>query len=174
MLQVFLKDGKKKSVELKTSFEERNISLYTTYVHGLKSACAIIGAEKLSEDAKALEQASKQGDLLYIQEHNDILLSDLELLLENIHQAIIDESPDKRDDVFDMSRLIKTLTDLGKALDAFDLSEINQGANILQEYAQAPGIGDTIEAIIHNKMIGAYEMAISEINGLLGKINGKI
>lgn len=49
-------------------------SNYTIKVHALKSSARIIGAEDLSELARALEDAGKNGDNAFIEDHTDELL----------------------------------------------------------------------------------------------------
>ena len=43
-------------------------------VHALKSTSLTIGAKELSEQAKALEFAGKEGDIIYIRENHGPLL----------------------------------------------------------------------------------------------------
>jgi len=170
MLNVFIRDGNSKLGEIRSSLADDNIPLYVTYVHGLKSASAIIGADKLSEDSKLLEIAGKQGDLLYIRDNTGALLADLEALLTNINKALADVNPDKQTGAVDSERLSKILTELGNAMESFDLIAINQWANMLQEYAQTDAFGETITNIINFKLTGEFESALSLINGLLIKL----
>ena len=62
---------------------------YETIVHGLKSASLTVGAVQLSEEAKELEMAAKEGDTAYIEAHHRemmdrylILTKDLKRILE--------------------------------------------------------------------------------------------
>lgn len=47
---------------------------YAIKAHALKSTSLTIGAEGLSAQAKALEQAGKNGDVEYIRENHPLLL----------------------------------------------------------------------------------------------------
>ncbi len=49
---------------------------YTTIVHALKSTSLTIGAVNLSEEAKALEMAAKEGDVDYIRLHHKGVLEE--------------------------------------------------------------------------------------------------
>ena len=56
---------------------------YQTHVHALKSTSLNIGAEKLSEHAKALEYAAKDENYQYIRKHHDEVMKEYgELLTE--------------------------------------------------------------------------------------------
>ena len=87
-LSAFYEDGLEKIKEIKKSLETGNLSLYTTCVHGLKSASETIGASGLSETAKALEAAGRNKDLAFIETHNSKFIKTLELLLVNIKKII--------------------------------------------------------------------------------------
>ncbi len=74
MLRIFHDQGEEKLAEIEALYEAANWKDYTTKVHALKSTSLTIGAEQLSEHAKALEQAGKSGDLEYIKKHHPGLL----------------------------------------------------------------------------------------------------
>jgi CheY-like chemotaxis protein/HPt (histidine-containing phosphotransfer) domain-containing protein len=84
LLAVFQEDGFDKIGEIKTCLETGDLPLFVTHVHGLKSAAAGIGADKLSETAFALEMAGKRKDLSFIEALSPKLLADLESLLAGI------------------------------------------------------------------------------------------
>ena len=84
LLADFLKDGNEKHKHMNDTFADKNIALYTTHVHGLRSAADAIAADKLSQAAKLLEDAGNRGDWDYIDAHNADFLLELKTLLENI------------------------------------------------------------------------------------------
>ncbi len=51
-------------------YETENWEDYAVKVHALKSTSLTIGAEELSERAKALEQAGKKEDVAFIRENH--------------------------------------------------------------------------------------------------------
>ena len=61
---------------------------YVLKVHALKSTSLTIGAEELSEQAKALELAGKGGDMAFILENNERMLqlyeSTCKYVMENV------------------------------------------------------------------------------------------
>ena len=88
ILETFYEDGLELIKNINASLETDDLPLYTTYVHGLKSAAALIGAGELSETAKALEFAGKQKDIAFIKTNNPGFIQKLVLLLCDIDDAI--------------------------------------------------------------------------------------
>ena len=91
MLAVFQKDGIKNIKTIKQCLETNDLKLYTIHVHALKSACAYIGAEGMSETAQSLETAGRREDLEFIKAHNEDFLEALEILLKDIDAVISEE-----------------------------------------------------------------------------------
>ena len=63
-----------KAKEIETAFYSNDWELYTIKVHALKSTARIIGAKELSELARNLEQAGKEGNTDFINEKTQHLL----------------------------------------------------------------------------------------------------
>jgi len=166
-LSAFYKDGLKKIEEIKKCLETDNFPLYTTYVHALKSASASLGADNLSEQAKVLEIAGRQEDSSFIRLHNTNFLISLETILNNIGTAL---NGLKQETSFDFEMLKRELCKLKEAFDAFDFGAINEITGNLQKFAQAPKIGETLESILQNTVIGEYEKAGATIDILLKEV----
>ena len=74
MLKEYLKADKVSKI--KQFYAEEDWNNYTTIVHALKSTSLTIGAVHLSEEAKALEMAAKEGDVDYIRLHHKGVLEE--------------------------------------------------------------------------------------------------
>jgi HPt (histidine-containing phosphotransfer) domain-containing protein len=168
ILSLFYKDGLEKIKEIKLCLETNNIQLYVVHVHALKSASAIIGAEKLSAEAEELETAGKHGNSAFIYSHSNTFIVEMEALIRDIN-AFLSEKTEKKA-LIDKEALKTELLRLKTALNAFDFSEINTAVNYLQEFTQVAGIGDSISTILQNKMIGEYDEAVAIIDTLLQKL----
>lgn len=79
MLDEYVKSDK--SAELVEFFEKGDFENYRIAVHALKSTSLTIGAVKISEPAKALEMACKDGDLDYVKENHQRFIEDYTELL---------------------------------------------------------------------------------------------
>jgi len=156
LLSVFHKDGIKKIEEIKKTLETEDYRLYTVYVHALKSASANIGAVKISEQAQALEEASKQENLEFIKMHTPQFLADLQELLNDISANIKEK--------LEGMPSIEALTKLKEAIETFDIDAIDEASSGLQEFKQAEGI-------LQSVLVGSYDEALSMIEELLNAAN---
>ncbi|MCL2227215.1 MAG: ATP-binding protein [Oscillospiraceae bacterium] len=167
-LRVFYKDGLVKAGELARCLERGNLPLYTTYIHALKSACANIGANKLSEEAKAIEAAGIKLDRAFIAKRHGEFLESLEKLLKNIGEVVSSNLEKSGAEDFDMGELKVRLNKLKAALENFDLVAIDEASLELQVYSLHPDdIGQALGEVLQNVFIGEYEQAIGGIDELL-------
>ena len=169
ILGVFHKDSSQKLAELEGFFAEKNIPLYTTYVHGLKSALGNIGAEKLAKDAEGLELAANANDWDYIAAHNGPYVAEFKVLLANIDNVLTGAAT-PGGAAIDKAKLAQALGMLRQNLDNMDFGGMKQAADALMEYEEAPGIGEKVKAILHDRLGGEYDAAIAGIDALLGEL----
>ncbi|MCL2199632.1 MAG: ATP-binding protein [Defluviitaleaceae bacterium] len=160
-LAVFRKDGKIKAAELPACLDEGNITLYTTYVHALKSACANVGAAALSEEAKYLEEAGIKKDLAFISANNDGFLLRLEKLLADIGDVIEKYAPSRTSDL-DAEALKEHLVKLKAAIEAFDVTAIDQISASLEG-------NEEVSDILQNAFVGMYDEALAQIHELMNE-----
>ncbi len=84
MLQMFCTQAEEKKEEIISLYESANWEDYTVKVHALKSTSMTIGAERLAEQAKLLEQAGKKRNTEYIRHHHMILMQTYDETCETI------------------------------------------------------------------------------------------
>jgi len=164
ILKVFHKDATKKTEELSRCSESNNISLYTTYVHALKSACANIGAAKLSEEAKILEAAGIKGDDKFIAKNHENFLTGLKKLLANIDMVISSDTEKSNEKTIDTDAAKDLLIKLKTALKNFDTAAIDEASLELQNFAQFSDSGEMISDILQTVFVGNYKHAASQID----------
>lgn len=88
LLELYCIEGKRKSVLLQELLQEKDYQRYGVEVHGLKSASANIGATKLSDMARAHEEAAGREDEAFILEGFPQLLDAYEKQMENIREFL--------------------------------------------------------------------------------------
>ena len=66
---------------------------YTIVVHSLKSTSKMIGVMDLSEKARKLEEASKEGDKAYIDANHEIMIEEYDKMVSAISKFIDKEKP---------------------------------------------------------------------------------
>lgn len=84
MLQMFCTQAVDKKAEIISLYETENWKDYTVKVHALKSTSMTIGAERLADQAKLIEQAGKKGNIEYIRHSHPILLRMYDEVCETI------------------------------------------------------------------------------------------
>ena len=82
MLQEYMKADKLS--DMKQLFAAEDWDNYRTTVHALKSTSLTIGAAHLSEQAKALEMAAKEGNVDYIRSHHNDTLEEYIGLIDKL------------------------------------------------------------------------------------------
>ena len=85
LLEIFRRDAEKAVITLKQTAacaNEDEIKLFTTTVHAMKAALAIIGEQEKSEAAFALEEAGHRGDIEFIAANNESFISLLQDLIK--------------------------------------------------------------------------------------------
>ena len=70
-LAMFCQRREDTQAKLRTALNDGNLTDYTTYIHALKSTALSMGGRELSEKAKALEMASKNGDEAFIESNHN-------------------------------------------------------------------------------------------------------
>ena len=86
MLQEYIKADKLS--DMKQFFAAEDWRNYKTTVHALKSTSLTIGAAHLSERAKALELAAKDGDVGYIRSHHNDTLEEYVGLIDKLKEIL--------------------------------------------------------------------------------------
>lgn len=82
VLNTYYKEGVDKCKHLPDLLEVGDIQLFTTNVHGIKSASGAVGAMYVSELFRQLEMAGKKNDLTFIREHFEESMKEFESMLE--------------------------------------------------------------------------------------------
>ena len=74
LLMQYLKESDKKKAVMKESLEKGDLAAYAIQAHSIKSTSKMIGALKLSESARLLEEAGKAKDRKYIDANQGSML----------------------------------------------------------------------------------------------------
>ncbi|ULQ60565.1 response regulator [Brucepastera parasyntrophica] len=172
-LKVFLSDGREKIQQIKTSIENKDLHLYTTYVHALKSAAASIGAQGLSDFARDLERAGKNEDTEFIEMNSFFFLTQLETLLQNIDDALSayrQSGSEITEEMTDPLLFKSELSGLKDALENMNTGTADTIITGLQKMNLPQKAVSGIEYISHNVLLSDYEGAVAIIDELLGEI----
>lgn len=85
MIDTYIRGDKRETLAME--YADESWGNYQVRVHALKSTSLNIGAEALSEHAKALEFAAKGADYQYIHEHHNEVMTEYENLLKELRKG---------------------------------------------------------------------------------------
>lgn len=174
ILKTFYNDGKEKINKL-NYYSKEELKRYTIEVHAIKSSSASIGAYTLSEKAKILEDASRNGDILTIQNnHNDFIkqynsiLDDIKKHLEKIKfDNDIKNKETNCDQIMDKDLFYKYIDEIKTAIDNFEsdlaIELLNKIKDVKLDKDNKIIIEETLELINMFKYDEALE-CISKLN----------
>jgi signal transduction histidine kinase/CheY-like chemotaxis protein/HPt (histidine-containing phosphotransfer) domain-containing protein len=169
VLAAFYMDGEEKKTQLCEALETKNLSLFTTYVHALKSAAGSIGAWELSEAAKKLESAGTSGDIAYITDN----LASFTKLLSEITEQIGQALPGSRG-IYGVSaeedgpELGEMLLTLKEGLEKINVAAIDKTLNSLRSTAWTAATQKKIAEIDKLILLFDYDEAIEIITAMSG------
>lgn len=140
LLKIFLRDRSKQE-EMQRFIEEQNGRDYATWVHGLKGNARILGADQLADMAFAHEQQSKAGNMQYVTDHWEELLSVWDKTLEGFQKFVTTydkECPDQYRAAADGEVLHLTESDLSGVVALLDDFEREQAVDRLKTWIASP------------------------------------
>ncbi|MDR2393135.1 MAG: response regulator [Treponema sp.] len=177
ILGIFWAESKEKLEQLNACLAAGDMSLYTTYVHAVKSTAATIGAQALAERAKALEVAGRSGDRAYIEQYHGPFFEDFSKVLEGIGHALqAYESQQKAlrgsggntgEAGADREVLQQDLRELKAALDMMDVGKADESIGRLQKGDWGEPVNRGIAEIARHILLSDYDEAIAAIETLL-------
>ncbi len=97
LLRQFVMDSEEKLTNAGLFFDSNDLSDYEIVVHALKSTAQMIGAMKLSDEARLLERAAKGGDGGYIRDNHARVMEIYRQSVEAIAKAFPDPGDDEED-----------------------------------------------------------------------------
>ena len=162
-LRVFSNDCKVKLSQLEDFVKDEDLKNFIIYVHGLKSACANVGAVRLSQRADELEQAGNADDKEFIFANYKKFSEGLTKLIGNV-DAVISERTNTNVKV-DYNIIKEGADKLKIALEEFDSNAIDEACEMLKPFAGGKE-NPELSQILQHVFMGMYKQAIEGIEGL--------
>ena len=88
VMEVFYESMDELDENLGRCLSNKALEDYTIYIHSLKSSARTIGADGLGERAQLLEDAAKNGDMRYVDDHHDDFIRDFRRLKGPISEVL--------------------------------------------------------------------------------------
>jgi CheY-like chemotaxis protein len=143
---------------------ETSLPLFTTTVHGIKSALANIGKAKLSSIALRLEQAGNSGDTSVILTETPIFIDLLRSLAEEFKSDETGSETELSHD--DINLLQARLADIEKACEHFDVKTAKASLAELRQKGWPRVISETLEGISVCLLRGEFKKVASAVEKL--------
>ena len=128
ILQLTFRDGARQLEELKDLHRDKNYEDYTIKIHALKGMTLGIGAVGVADLAKRLEQAGREGEKGYIDEHTQEFYEAYDSLQKQIYTVLLSHHMVENREEYDRKKslqkedLILILLDIRHDIDEFDFA----------------------------------------------------
>ncbi len=145
-VQMFYDTIDSNSDVIEKAYKDGDIKLYTVKVHALKSSARIIGAMELSEFAKTLEDAGNKGDIDYIGDNKDRLLSDYRAFKDILARLKKEDDVSLKEEIpkEELEDAYKALKDL---VGAMDYDGVEMVINSVADYKLPEKDAETFKAL---------------------------
>ena len=141
-----------------------DLSLFITTVHGMKSALANIGEERLSDAAFALEKSGDKGDISVILSETPAFLDMLRLFLEKTGRNGDGNNDARKISHDDIDFLRKKLIDVKTACENLELKNAKQALNEMKQKTWPDKINNIINEISVYLIRGEYLKAAAAVD----------
>ena len=151
----------------KLTEDEAMVDSYRIKVHAMKSSAALIGITGLSEKAKTLEMAAKDGDKAYILTDTEAFLQEWRSYKEKLSVCIREE---EKEELSDFTILGEKLESLREAMDFMDIDMADGIMKEIRSYEYSGKINEKIEnlgASVVNLDVDAVNELIDEIKSMI-------
>jgi len=157
---------------IRECINKKDLQQYKIYVHAIRSASANIGADYISKLAFDLENAGINGDWAYILSNNDVFITELEKLLDNIKNALstYDANEDVENDSDRDEKIKKELGELTSALDVYDIVTVNETVDKLLKLARTEDEKSTMREISNHILLFEYDEVYKLVDSFYARI----
>ena len=149
ILARFAKDAERKTAEIEDARRKETLEDYQILVHALKSSARMIGADGLSEMAKAAEEAAKNRDRAYVEGHHGALADKYRETAQTIMRALHFEEEPQADGAagteISEEELLLKLAQLQECLETF---EADRAEALLAEMSGLSFRGEAVRELL--------------------------
>ncbi|MDD6035476.1 MAG: ATP-binding protein [Lachnospiraceae bacterium] len=179
ILQNFCKEAGDSAELVERLFREQDWNQYTIAVHGIKGAMRSIGANKVSELAKELEFAGREGRIAFITGHHARMIEEYRKLLEGLQSekwlcpedtvAAVDSVPDAALEELDEAAFEQKIEQMENAVYSLDEETFLAIFHELKSYLYRNVALHTALGPIQKKVDGASYISAVELLAKLKK-----
>jgi len=133
-LQEFYKNIEKNSDRIQEFVVEEDWRNYTILVHALKSSARLIGADKLSDDAKYLEKCGDDENVSEIIKKTPPLLELYRSYKENLAPLCAQSEDDSNKEEMPLEQYAEAVSNIKECIEAFDFDTADQIIAMMKDY----------------------------------------
>lgn len=133
-LKEFYKNIDKKSSEIEDFAVKKDWKNYTIWVHALKSSARLIGADKLSEDAKYLEKCGDDESEAEILSKTPALLELYRSYKKNLAPLCSENQDDSEKEMLPVEQYNEAVSNIKECITAFDFDTADQIIAMMKDY----------------------------------------
>ena len=133
-LHEFYKNIDKKSAEIEEFVNEGDWRNYTILVHALKSSARLIGAQKLSDEAKYLEKCGDEENESEIREKTPALLELYRSYKEQLSSLCGECEDDSAKEEMPLAQYEEAVSNVGECVSAYDYDTADQIIAMMKDY----------------------------------------
>ncbi|GHV41220.1 hypothetical protein FACS189490_07700 [Clostridia bacterium] len=163
LMKIFKNDAKNAAVTLRETAESGDLFLFATTAHAMKSACANANEKEMSELAKELELAAKNGD-------GEFVRANAPALIEKLIAAVGEETAEIAGNTIEINDTLSENLKLAKKhAEEYDDAAANAVIAELREADQPPETAAFLEKIESLLMFSEFDEVCELIDNLLGQ-----
>ncbi|MBR1391398.1 MAG: EAL domain-containing protein [Lachnospiraceae bacterium] len=164
VLRTFRDEIRNRAAMIRKALEEEDIKTYTIEVHAIKSSARIVGAQKLSEFARELEEAGDGNDLEKITAQTDEFLK----LYESYEDTEIANETEQDNELPELSEemwfdALNALKDFAHTMDYDNAVAVLESIKSYKLTEEMKESGHTIESLVYSLNWGELIQKIDEL-----------
>lgn len=153
--------------------ETEALGQFRIRVHSLKSNAALIGIMSVSEVARLLEYAAREGDLERLRRLMPVLMEELEQYRQRLASLFPEEREEEKPLMTDKAEFLAWLEMIRVSMLDMDMDTADMLADRLREYRYEAACADGVAQLLDSVTQMDTERAAETAEGLIEKLTGK-
>ena len=168
----FAQDAERKIAQLADALQNEDCKQYQISVHALKSTAKMVGADTLSQQAKAAETAAKELDTAYLHAHHDDLMARYRDAAQCIGDVLRPAETDAGEAI-SRAELLERLRAFKEALDTYESDKTDALLTELSGFiCQGVPVRELIQAIRQDVDDFEWAAATEKTDALISSLEG--
>ena len=180
VLMRYAQDAGHKSEQIEQAYRQGDLKTYQILVHALKSSSKMIGAEALSDMAKSSEDAAKNQDAGYVNEHHGALMDKYRQAAQHIREVLCPEEETAEVEEaaaagtgISETELLRYLSELKAAIDTYEMDKAEELFTEMSElvYRDTP-VPELLGEVRQDLDDFEWDSALQKLEELSGSLEG--